>query len=162
MAATTCKTVAGIVSSAQPFKLRSTTGATVLGVESYAGSVTWNGSSSARTRVDWIPGAHVPVLDASGRMSPPWYRFMQEMANNRLGGLGGKTVPEIEATTTKVQKQVISAQTIAIQANNNVAKVADTVNTVRDVAVQNNLPGSTQIQRLPSYKLDQIGSEDDF
>jgi hypothetical protein len=51
---------------------------------------------------------------------------------------------------------VLAVQTLATQNSANLSQVATTVNTVRDVAVQNNLSGSAQIAQLPSYQPGQI------
>lgn len=108
MATATCKTVAGSYSAAQPFKLRSYTCMTIAGSEMAAANVAWGGSTAKRSRVNWIPGAHVPVLDAKGRMSQPWYRFFHEIAENRLGGIDAPTVPEVVSTSEQTQAQVLT------------------------------------------------------
>jgi len=143
MATTTCSTIAGAYSAAQPFKVRLFTCMTIAGAEMATGNVAWGGSASKRQRVDWLPGAQVPVLDAGGRMSKPWYRFFQEIAQNRLGGIDAKTLPEVETTTAKTQEQVLSVQSntdLAVQAVN---ACVTAVNTTRQVAVNSNLSGAT-------------------
>jgi hypothetical protein len=161
MATATCKTVAGSYSAAQPYKLRSYTCTTIAGAEMAAANVAWGGSTAKRARVNWLPGAHVPVLDGSGRMSPPWYRFFQEIAENRLGGIDAPTVPEVVTTTVQTQSQVIGVQTGIQSMGQQVSAITDTVNTQTQVAQNSNLSGSSQIPRLPSYKLQQLNKLDD-
>ena len=72
--------------------------------------VAWGGSQSSRKKVDWLPSSNVPVLDASGKMSPVWYRFFREVADNRLGGIDAKSLPDVVSTQTAVQDQVLSVQ----------------------------------------------------
>lgn len=145
MATATCKTVVGCYSAAQPFKLRSYTCTTVAGAEMAAANVAWGGSVAKRSRVNWIPGAQVPVLDATGRMAPTWYRFFQEIAENRLGGINAPTVPEVVTTAAQTQSQVLAVQTSADNAIQTVNACVTSVNTAKQVAVNNNLSGATQI-----------------
>ena len=145
MATATCKTVAGPYSAAQPYKLRSYTCRTIAGAEMAAGNVAWGGSTAKRSRVNWIPGAHVPVLDAKGRMSQPWYRFFHEIAENRLGGIDAPTVPEVVNTSEQTQTQVLAVQQNTDAAIQTVNSCVDAVNTTKQVVVNNNLSGATQI-----------------
>ena len=83
---------------------------TVAGAASAAGTVAWAGSKAAPRSVNWIPNANVPVLDSSGRMAQPWYKFFQEIANRRLGGIDAPTVADVVVTQNAVQASVVSVQ----------------------------------------------------
>lgn|SRR6185312_10595153 len=157
MATATCQTIAGAYSAAQPFKVRSFTCATRAGAEMAAGNVAWGGSLAARKRVDWLPSAQVPVLDAGGLMSRPWYRFFQEIAHNRLGGIDAKTLPEVVTTATQTQAQVLGIQTGVVDMGAQVAAITGVVNTQTEVAQTNNLSGAAQISPLPAYRQAQLG-----
>jgi hypothetical protein len=93
MATATCKTVLGLLSVSEPFKLRSSTCVTVIGVISVAGRVPWVGSAAKPKDVNWIPLPTVKVLNDNGTMSRPWYLFFKEIAEHRLGGINAETVP---------------------------------------------------------------------
>lgn len=118
------------------------------GIYSQASNTAWAGSSTRRGKIDWIPGAHVPVLDNSGRMSPAWYRFFREVADNRLGGIDAPTVPDVVTTAKQTQAQVLTVKQDADAAIQTVNSCVDAVNTTKQVAVNNNLSGSTQIPTL--------------
>lgn len=112
------------------------------------GAVAWGGSIAKRRQVNWLPSAATPVLDDQGRFTRPWYLFLAEVANKRLGGLEAPTVTDVVTGQEKTQRQVLAAQdgTIAALAAVNACVVS--INTITDVAVNNNLSGATQIPRL--------------
>lgn len=66
---------------------------TSLGVISVAGRVPWVGSVAKPRDVNWIPLPTVRVLNDNGTMSRPWYLFLKEIAEKRLGGIDAETVP---------------------------------------------------------------------
>lgn len=146
MATATCQTIAGAYSAAQPFKVRSFTCATKAGAETAAGNVAWAGSTAPRKRVNWLPSPTTPLsLDGGKTIAPVWYRALQELFENRLGGINGKTVPEIDSTAAAVQNQVLNVQNSAQAAVQTVNACVTAVNTAKQVAVNNNLAGATQI-----------------
>lgn len=157
MATAACATVSGVRLSCYPIKVAVADCATVAGVNSATSRVAWGGSAAKRSRVNWIPGAHVPVLDAAGRMSQPWYRFFQEIAENRLGGIEAATLPQVVTVQAQTQTQVIDVQAGVTSVGQQVSAVTDVVNTATQVAVDSGLSGATQIPVLPSYKLGQLG-----
>lgn len=121
-----------------------------------AGRVAWAGTSALRSRVNWLPAANVPLSLDGKLINPVWYRALQEVFENRLGGINAKTVPEVVSTTEQTQSQVLSVQTGVQSIGTQVVAITDAVNTTTQVAQNNNLSGSTQIPRLPSYKLQQL------
>jgi len=90
-------------------------------------------------------------------MTTSWYRFFREVADHRLGGIDAATLPEIVTTQASVQDQVLTVQQGVQSVGSQVSAVTDTVNTQTQVSKESNLPGSDQLSRLPSYKLEQLG-----
>lgn len=157
MATASCQTVMGVLSIAEPFKLRSSACQTIMGFVSVAGNKPWSGSSSKPKNVNWIPPATVAVLDARGNMSRPWYLFFKEIAETRLGGIDAETVPQVISKQIQTNAYIADAQTNIVGLASQVNTVTGVVNTQTDVAQTNNLSGASQIPKLPSYKLAQIG-----
>lgn len=156
MATATCRTVNGVLSVSEPFKLRSSTCATVMGVISVAGRVPWLGSAAKPKDVNWIPSPTVKVLNDNGTMSRPWYLFFKEIADNRLGGISAESVPQVIVKQDQVNAYLVDVQAGVVNVGAQVSAITDTVNTQTEVAKNNALSGASQISLLPSYKLAQL------
>lgn len=130
---------------------------TMIGIVSASDTVAWAGSANARNKVFWLPPANTPITLDGRTMNPVWYRAMQEVFDNRLGGLAAKTLPQVAAKQDQANDYLASAQTNIVGLVEQVNAVTSTVNTQTDVSKANNLAGSSQLSRLPSYKLAQIG-----
>ena len=93
----------------------------------------------------WLPTPGQPVVDAVGRMTPPWYRFFAYVAETRLGGITGPSVPDVAAgvataiTTSTAESGRIGA--LAAQSQTN----AEALSVVVQVAQNNGLVGADQI-----------------
>lgn len=77
-----------------------------------------------KTVRDWLPPAHVPVLDSGGRMTRDWYGFMREMAK-AVGGIQGLTLGEVQVIAQTAQSAAGEATTAA----NEAATAANLANT---------------------------------
>jgi hypothetical protein len=87
-------------------------------------------------------------------MSQPWYRFFQEIAENRLGGIEAATLPQVVTTQVQTQAQVVSVQSGVSSVGQQVSAVTDAVNTATQVAISNGLAGADQIPVVSNnYKL---------
>lgn len=157
MATATCQTVLGLLSVSEPFKLRSSTCVTVIGVISVAGRSPWAGSNAKPKDVNWIPLPTVKVLNDNGTMSRPWYLFFKEIAEHRLGGIAAESVPQVVVKQDQVNAYLVDVQTGVVNMGAQVSAITDTVNTQTEVAQTNALSGASQISKLPSYKLAQLG-----
>jgi hypothetical protein len=90
----------------------------------FVGALT--GNDSARTK-NWLPPVREPIgyfTDANGQkqdifISDQWYRFFDELAQRRLGGVNGAAITDVQANVETVQ-----------------ASVTDTASLVTDVAQQ--------------------------
>ena len=157
MATATCKTAIGLLSVSEPFKLRSATGATVIGVISVAGRTPWGGSVAKKKDVNWIPSPTVKVLNDNGTMSRSWYLFFKEIADSRLGGITAESVPQVIVKQDQVNAYLVDVQAGVVSMGAQVSAITDTVNTQTEVAKNNALSGASQISKLPSYKQAQLG-----
>jgi hypothetical protein len=152
MATATCQTVMGTLSVAQPFKLRSAICQTVVGFVSVAGNKPWRGSVAKPKDVSWLPNATVPVLDARGNMSRPWYLFFKEIAERRLGGITAETVPQVIDKQNQTNTFVTDAQTNLAGMAAQVNAVTGVVNTQTQVSQTAGLPGADQLPIVPDYR----------
>lgn len=143
MATSTCKTVVGLLSISEPFKLRSSTCATVIGVISVAGRVPWIGSNAKPKDVNWIPSATVKVLNDNGTMAKPWYLFFKEIADRRLGGISAESLPQVSVKQDQVNAYVVDVQAGVTDMGVQVAAITGVVNTQTEVAKTNSLAGSS-------------------
>lgn len=93
----------------------------------------------------WLPGQRTPLMNRDGTMSAPWYLFFEYLANKRLGGADGASLPDVVATVVEAQTaaSVSAAQAtlIAQQGQTNAEVLAATIEVVRNGA----LPGADSI-----------------
>jgi len=156
MATATCKTVLGLLSVSEPFKLRSSTCVTVIGVISVAGRVPWIGSVAKPKDVNWLPKANTPISLDGKTMNPVWYRAFHEVFENRLGGINAESVPQVAVKQDQVNAYLVDVQAGVIGMGVQVSAITGVVNTQTEVAQTNNLAGSSQISKLPAYKQIQV------
>lgn len=110
------------------------------------GSVPWNTSEATRSKVHWLPAANVPFLNTDGKtVSRPWYLFLQEMAETRMGGITGTPLPAVQVAVQQTQTQVV-ATTSAITETIAYARSIDAATTaITQVARDNALTGAGSI-----------------
>ena len=106
---------------------------------------------ASRPRVDWLPPAHIP-LDRAGKvfMTPVWYRFFREMAENRMGGINGATVPQVATAASAASATASTVGVFAQQVRDYAEEINTTVETTRQVSVDNSLTGAEDIPPGPS------------
>lgn len=85
-------------------------------------------------------------------MTAAWYRFFNEVAENRLAGISGPKMTEVLATSTAVQEQIVNVQTLATGALSVANASADAVNTTAAVAQDAGLPGADSIPAVDRYE----------
>lgn len=140
----------GLRASASASASRQRTGAIRIGFLVAGTSPPWAGRATAnRQRVPWLPSAGVPVALADGRMNPVWYRALQEVFENRLGGINGATVSEVVTSVTQTQAEVIATSTYAAQVSAYAQGVGATAAATAQVAQNNSLSGATAIPKTP-------------
>jgi hypothetical protein len=113
-------------------------------------------SADRRFADAWLPSAGNPLawVMVGGQRLPvyidvqSWYRFLVTVAEVKLGGFGGNTVPDVVAAVENTQAEsVINAQRVAavvVQAAAN----AEALDVTRQVVQNNALTGSDQIPRV--------------
>lgn len=146
MASVALITSAGGYSSAMPFKVRATDLVTSAGVAIATGKVAWGGSESPLERVPWIPKAGTPLLMQDGRtMNPAWDRCFRWLFEQYIGGIQAPTVAALTTSVAHTQEQVVVAQVQAAAAQVTANSAAESVNTTRQVLVDDGVPGADQI-----------------
>ena len=151
MATAACKTVLGLLSVSEPFKLRSSSCVTVVGIISVAGRVPWVGSPAKPREVNWLPKANTPISLDGKTMNPAWYRAFHEIFENRLGGINAETVPQVAVKQDQVNAYLVDVQSGVTSMGVQVSTITDVVNIQTEVAQTNNLAGSNQVPIVPRY-----------
>jgi len=146
MASADCVTSIGAWSYATPTKNGAADCKTYVGFNSAASRVAWAGSTARRERVEWMPRADEPWFDPkTGRPTRRFYQFMHEIAEQRLGGVNGRTVPQVADDLTTTQGTVTATVNFATQAVQYSESVAATANATAEVLQANGEPGADTI-----------------
>jgi hypothetical protein len=151
MTARTCVTAAGLRSSMAASIAKQRSCVSWLGLASAATSPAWAGRANAtRAKVDWLPPPHIAWFDPkTGRPTPIFAKAMHELFENRLGGIRGRTVAEVETSVTQTQAEVVAATTYAQNVASYAQGIAATASATAEVAQSNSLTGATSIPEAP-------------
>jgi uncharacterized protein (DUF2252 family) len=109
------------------------------------GSVPWNTSNARRSKVPWLPAAHVPVVQSNGLMHPAWYRAMVELFEHRMGGVQGQSVAQVATTVTQTQQQVVAATNKVVETIAYARSVDARASALKQVASDNGLSGTDSV-----------------
>lgn len=110
-------------------------------------------SSDMSGLLAWLPGQRQPIgwVTINGQRMPveidaqAWYRFFLTVAEIKLGGIAGATIPDVATTVTQTQEQAATASTQTAQLAQVTEANAQATAALREVAINNGLSGSTQI-----------------
>lgn len=150
MASADCVSSAGVWSYATPIKQGTGTCVTRSGVNSAASRVPWAGSSTPVARADWLPRADEQWFDPkTGRPTRRFYQFMREVAEERLGGVRGKSVPQVSQDVDTTRTAVVATTSYATQVGQYAASVAASADATAQVAKASSLPGWETIPEVP-------------
>lgn len=140
----------GLRAAASSLNSRSRTGAIRFGILVAGSSPAWAGRAGNRAKVDWLPPAHIAWFDPqTGRPTPVFFQFIREIAEVRLGGVNGTTVPQVQTTVAQTQTEVIATQSYATQVGAYAQGVAATATATAQVAQNNSLSGAGSIPEAP-------------
>jgi hypothetical protein len=118
---------------------------TRFGIATTASPVAWAGGGGSRNVVDWIPRIDEAVIDErTGRFNPRWYNYLRALGD-RLGGVQGPSIPQIQSTVTATQSQVAETLNYSVQVADYATQVAATATATAEVASNNSLSGSGSI-----------------
>jgi hypothetical protein len=78
-----------------------------------------------------------------------FFQFIREIAEVRLGGVNGTTVPQVQTTVAQTQTEVIATQSYATAVGAYAQGVAATATATAQVAQSNSLAGATSIPDAP-------------
>lgn len=150
MASADCVSSAGVWSYATPIKHGTGTCVTYCGINSAASRVAWAGSATPRRTIDWMPRADEVWFDPNtGRPTRRFYQFMHEIAEQRLGGVQGRTVPQVVQDVTSTQSAVVATTNYATQVGQYAASVAAVAVATAEVAQDSGLSGADSIPEVP-------------
>ena len=127
-----------------------TAGASVFGTLTAA---TVDATQSART-ARWLPTSRQPVaytLDARGQRVPVyidehWYRFFDEIAERRLGGVDGPALPDVKTNAETAVAAAASVASIATAAQQTADASVQSLSQTKEVLVSADLPGAEYIE----------------
>lgn len=112
-----------------------------------ASPVAWAGGGGSRSVVDWLPKFDQPIGVVRGdKIYPtkPYWNYLRELGE-RVGGIQGASIPQIQQTTTAVQAQVAATTSYAVQVADFATQVASTATATAEVAANNSLTGAGSI-----------------
>ncbi len=114
-----------------------------------AGNTFFNGSTKETSLRAWLPGARVPfAYTEKGEaliFEPSWYRFWEEIATRRLGGINGPTITTIETQIVQAQDAVTSTEQSVAITQQVIVQNAQSMLTQREVSINAGLPGAALI-----------------
>lgn len=145
MASADCAITVGLRSSAEPGTTNTTSCATIVGFASAASPVAWAGKEASRKVSDWLPRIDERVIDPrTGFFTTRWYNYLREIGD-RLGGIQGPSVTQIQNSVSDTQGQVAAVTNYAVQVSDYAQSVAAQSTAVAQVAHENDLVGSSSI-----------------
>lgn len=110
------------------------------------GSTTTN---TARTR-DWLLRADEIWIDPkTGRPSRRFFQLMREICETRLGGVNGRTVPQVIEDVATTQTEVAVTVNYATRLGEYTETIAATANATAEVLQTNGEPGAEDIPESP-------------
>lgn len=151
MASADCITSIGAWSYATPTKNGAGDCLTRAEFNSAAARVAWAGSASPREKLDWLPRADEVWIDMkTGRPSRRFFQFMREISEVRLGGVQGKSVPQVQTDVVNTQAEVAATTTFAASISQYAQGVAAVVQATTEVAQDSGLAGAESIPDVPA------------
>ena len=109
-------------------------------------------SSDTRGALTWLPRESEPLgrvnKDGGVTISPYWYRFFNTVANVKLGGIEGATVPDVASTVTATIEIAAAAEAQSASVAQQVQTNAEAAYVMRNVIKQAALAGSDQIPEV--------------
>ena len=115
-----------------------------------APSPAWAGRARQARSNNWMLRADEQWFDPkTGRPMPRFYQFIREIAENRLGGVNGSSIPAVQATVAQTQAEVVSTSTYARNVAVYAQGIAAAVDATTEVARNNALTGADGIPGTP-------------
>lgn len=110
-------------------------------------------SADRRMSDAWLPSANVPIgwVNVDGKRLPvhidvhSWYRFLNTVAEVKLGGFTGNTVPDVVTAVETTQTAAVSASRLVAAVASQAQTNAEALDAARQVIVNNSLTGASQI-----------------
>lgn len=150
MTARTASTSVGLRAGAGSGYGRSRSCVTRIGLLVAATSPAWAGRARQARSNNWMLRADEQWFDPkTGRPSPRFFQFMFEIAQNRLGGVNGASIPTVQTSVAQTQAEVVNtssyARSVAVYAQG----IAAAVDATTEVAQNNALTGADGIPGTP-------------
>ncbi|GAA5075454.1 hypothetical protein [Lysobacter panacisoli] len=117
------------------------------GIATTASPTAWAGGGGRRNVSDWLPRIDEPLAEVrNGKIYilPRWYKLMGAFAD-RLGGINGPSIPQVQGVITSTQVQLADTTNYAIAVSDFASQIATTAATTAEVAQTASLPGSGTI-----------------
>jgi hypothetical protein len=151
MATAGCVSSAGVWSFATPIKHGVGSCSTFCGVNSASSRTAWAGARAPRKSGDWLPRPdEVWVDQKTGRPTPRFFQFVREIAEVRLGGVQGKSVPEVHADVVQTQATATATVSYATQLGQYTQGVAATAAATLLLLMDNDEPAAEPVPPPPA------------
>lgn len=106
----------------------------------------------------WLPPPRVKLVDKDGYITSPWHRFLTYLVEQRLGGINGPSMAEVETNVLETKAQAVSAATSAASVTQQTIANAESLQATVEVVQNNSLSGATAIppvvRRPPSTSME--------
>lgn len=114
------------------------------------GRVNWNSSTESRASNNWLPRADhgigsCPSCKTRIRLDPLWFSFFKEIAENRLGGVQGATIPAVQTTVQQTQAVVVDTTATLTETIAYARSIDATATALTQVAIDNGQAGATTV-----------------
>lgn len=127
--------------------MASVTCETRVGIASAASSVAWAGGGSRRNFVDWLPKLSEPfgvIRDNKVFLTERAWNFLRELSD-RVGGVNGASIPQVQQAVTDTQTQVASTLNYAVAVADYAGSIEATASATAQVTQSAGLSGSGSI-----------------
>lgn len=150
MTARTASTSVGLRASAGAGYGRARSCASRVGLLVAASSPPWAGRARQVRSNNWMLRPDEAWFDPrTGRPSPRFFQFIREIAENRLGGVNGASIPTVQTTVAQTQTEVVNTSTYARSVATYALGIAASVDATTEVARNNALTGADGIPGTP-------------
>lgn len=155
MTARACNVQSGVLAGSGAGYARARGCEARVGTLAAAASPAWAGRANAyRNQLPWLLRPDEMWIDPkTGRPTTRFFQFMREIAEVRLGGIQGTSVPQVATSVTQTQAEVLATTNYAEAAVAYAQGVAATATATAQVTTAAALPGSDSIPVIPEPPL---------
>ena len=120
--------------------MASDTYAAKAGVAASVGSSSWATAQQKKKQIPWLPPRNTPLYPGGPPLGREYRLALEEFAE-RLGGIYGLSIAEVNGSVLSIQDAVTLVQVVAQEAQAAAIANDNAIDVIRDVAAGNGLSG---------------------